>query len=610
MATAVVINKEDLPLGASTYTQMVTGDGGGNYVKAVTLTLTNRNPTPASVRVALTDDPNYVTNADFLEYDLQIFGNNTFERSGILVPDGYYLFVSSSVANVTATVWGIKEYVAGAVIASITVTNGGTGYDSANPPAVTIGMPGAMDAGEQTLCTRDLGYVVDAAKTDMAIGTNYNAVNTGIRFNYGIYTTSSDKVRVQSAINHTKASIQALASVTGAVETAIVNAYTEIIDVMDNGISTASTITWPDFNTSRADWTDRKNAGAQLQANKDFMAADVNAWVTNNYTAHFNTYSEAKCTRDSKYLVNAMTYDLLYGGTTAITVMAKSFFDGGISQLTTASEQAVVAAAYNHLASIASDIVQEITVTPQTNNSLTQDKTGTAATADEGTICSDLMQIVEDAITADTASGIPAAVAVDVSSSSNTTPHTDITNDQATIIANAVASVAAGAAGGGQATATATVEGGVVTAIMVTNPGALYAPGTPPDVTIAAPSSGTTATATAVLGGQGLHLPTSFALTSGNVNKQMVFGDGGGQYAKIITLNICNRNKMPVKFRAALTNVQNTIADADYIEYDTTVFGRNAFERTGIMVPDGYYMYVSCDTDNVTAMAYGIKEQV
>ena len=40
------------------------------------------------------------------------------------------------------------------------------------------------------------------------------------------------------------------------------------------------------------------------------------------------------------------------------------------------------------------------------------------------------------------------------------------------------------------------------------------------------------------------------------------------------------------------------------------VFGRNAFERTGIIVPDGYYLYVSCDTDNVTATAYGIKEQV
>ena len=43
MATAVVINKEDLPAGPVTYTELVKGDGGGNYVKAVTITVCNRN---------------------------------------------------------------------------------------------------------------------------------------------------------------------------------------------------------------------------------------------------------------------------------------------------------------------------------------------------------------------------------------------------------------------------------------------------------------------------------------------------------------------------------------------------------------------------------------
>ena len=48
---------------------------------------------------------------------------------------------------------------------------------------------------------------------------------------------------------------------------------------MDNGKSSADALTFPDFNTGRSDWTDRKNGGSQLQANKDFIAADVNAWV-------------------------------------------------------------------------------------------------------------------------------------------------------------------------------------------------------------------------------------------------------------------------------------------------------------------------------------------
>ena len=304
---------------------------------------------------------------------------------------------------------------------------------------------GAMTQAEQDLCTRDLGYVVDAAKYDMAIGTNWMAVNTGIRFNQALYAVSSDKVRVQEAIDHSEAAVIALTNVTGAAETAIVAAYAEIKDLIDNGVGNADVLTFPDFNIGRADWTDRKNGGSQLQLNKDFIASDVNGWVTTNYSTHFSTYDSAKCTRDSGYLVDALTYDLMYGGTSATTLMAKAFFDGGISQLTTAVERNVTVLAYQHMASVVNDIVQETAVTPQTGNSETQDVSGTAATVDEGTICQDLMQIIEDAITANSSAGIPAATYPDVATSTHITPYTDIGTDQVTIIAAAVASVASSA---------------------------------------------------------------------------------------------------------------------------------------------------------------------
>ena len=163
-------------------------------------------------------------------------------------------------------------------------------------------------------------------------------------------------------------------------------------------MASANALVLPDFNVGRADWTHRKNAGAQIQANKDFISADVNAWVTSNYSTHFKTYAEAKCTRDSGLILDAMTYDVMYGGDAMMTYMAKSFFDAGVSQLTTATERTVVALAYNHLASIVSDIVQEITVTAQSGNTETQDRSGTGANAAIGTLCQDLMQLVEDAI--------------------------------------------------------------------------------------------------------------------------------------------------------------------------------------------------------------------
>jgi hypothetical protein len=307
------------------------------------------------------------------------------------------------------------------------------------------GYIGALTQAEQDLCTRDLGFVVDAAKYDMAIGTNYMSVISGIRFNQALYAVSSDKARVQEAIDHSETAIKALTNVSGAAETAIIAAYAEIVDIMDNGISSADVLTYPDFNIGRSDWSDRKNGGAQLQANTNFIAADVNGWVTTNYSTHFSTYDSAKCTRDSGYLVDAVTYDLMYGGTSATTIMAKSFFDAGVSQLTTPTERNVTVLAYQHMASVVNDIVQETAVTPQTGNTVTQDVSGTAATAAEGTICQDLMQIIEDAITANSSAGIPAATYPDVATSTHITPYTDITTDQTTIIAAAVASVASSA---------------------------------------------------------------------------------------------------------------------------------------------------------------------
>ena len=304
---------------------------------------------------------------------------------------------------------------------------------------------GAMTQAEQDLCTRDLEYVINAAKYDMAMATNYMSVITGIRFNHALYAVSSDKVRVQEAVDHSEASIQALTNVTGAAQTAIVAAYAEIKDIMDNGIGNADTPTFPDFNTGRSDWTDRKNGGAQLQANKDFISEDVNKWVSVNHSSHFNTYDEAKCTRDTGYLLDAITYDLMYGGTSATTIMAKAFFDGGISQLTTPTERNVTVQAYQHLALIADDVVQETAVTPQTGNNEVQDTSGTAATQAEGTIVQDLMQIIEDAINANSASGVPAATYPDVATSTHITPFTDIGTDQTTIIAAAVGSVASSA---------------------------------------------------------------------------------------------------------------------------------------------------------------------
>ncbi len=71
------------------------------------VSITNRNTTPVSIRLALaaTSTPNL---QDYLEYDTSIIANGVFERTGLVAQAGLNVVVYSSVANVGCTVYGIE----------------------------------------------------------------------------------------------------------------------------------------------------------------------------------------------------------------------------------------------------------------------------------------------------------------------------------------------------------------------------------------------------------------------------------------------------------------------------------------------------------------------
>lgn len=73
----------------------------------VTLSITNRNSQTRAVRVALTDQAS-PADADYIEYDTELLGNGTLERTGIVLQAGYKVFVRSNSTEVTAVVYGLE----------------------------------------------------------------------------------------------------------------------------------------------------------------------------------------------------------------------------------------------------------------------------------------------------------------------------------------------------------------------------------------------------------------------------------------------------------------------------------------------------------------------
>ena len=265
-------------------------------------------------------------------------------------------------------------------------------------------------------CRRDLTNILTDVAYDVAFGTNYNSVYNGIAYQRGnsSYLQNNQKKETIGAIRHAR-NLMADEITDSAATTSFVNGMNEIVDIIRNGTlsatepgdGVANTLVFP--NPAGAD-QNRIDAKNLLIANRDFIKADVRQYVENTYNNPPGSfiYNSAKCERDVGYIVDALTYDILYGGTAATTRVAESYFVDGTTQIYGQSAETV--AAYAHASSIMQQIIQEQTVTAQGGHSELQTTLGSPATATEAAEINAKVTIITDAITAGNLDSLPAAV--------------------------------------------------------------------------------------------------------------------------------------------------------------------------------------------------------
>jgi len=249
----------------------------------------------------------------------------------------------------------------------------------------------AFDQVKVDKCERDIGYIVDGVALDIALGTNYNARFLGIAETNSIDISSV----VIQAIQDAQAAIKELPEITTEIAVLVDAFFDEIYNIIENNREAASALVLTNPTGGSAD---RIAAKDKLLANKDFLIAEVNAYVEQTFAP--TDHDVSKCSRDLKYAIEGFAYDILYGGNQA-TYDGASFFlysyaNGTFGIIPSHIEQTV--AAYERLRDIVGDVVQGIAVTPSTGNTVPQVTTGNNATSTEATLLVELADIIVDTI--------------------------------------------------------------------------------------------------------------------------------------------------------------------------------------------------------------------
>lgn len=231
-------------------------------------------------------------------------------------------------------------------------------------------------------CFRDILLINEAIAYDVLFNSNFRSIQAALAY---YRANASDVVTTQKADTLLALARQktTLGSYLSGTSLTRANAlFDEIIDIITNGAESANAFVLTDPTSYDTGYF---NARRLLVANKTFIQDEIDAWIAvqvagniSPFTTGF-TYNSAACRRDVGYIVDALRYDLTYGGNLETYNAAIAYFVGTTAQYGT-NEKLATVAAYQRLKTILADILQGVEITKSSGNTSTQDTSGTAGT--------------------------------------------------------------------------------------------------------------------------------------------------------------------------------------------------------------------------------------
>ena len=256
----------------------------------------------------------------------------------------------------------------------------------------------------ENVCKRDIVTIVNAVLDDIIFDTNYRSLISGIAYtrSYSSNVTISQKKQTITALNIARDLIKEY-TINDIIKLKIDNNFKIITDIIEDNGDYASPELY--FSNPLNIDINQINAARLLEKNKPFLIAEIMAWINyqiENDIGIFADFSldniqKIKCSRDTGYFIDALIYDLLYGGNSQCVSAANAYFLGTNSYISNQESQTV--AVYTYLRSIISNIVQGILIIPTTgNNDVMQYTIGPKGSNEYGILLQNLLTDITNII--------------------------------------------------------------------------------------------------------------------------------------------------------------------------------------------------------------------
>ena len=361
--------------------------------------IVSHNPATATVVMTLNSDTPFLPTASYSNSTLNANIGNIIEALNYdMVINSKAVMTGSSISGTTLTVGTLSS---GTIFAGMLLTSaGGT---VAAGTYITANISGSGNGSTWSVNT---SQTVSSVTITGTLYSNYATVKNSIYYTFskeGV-TGLAQQILTQS-ISYAGSQLNAL-GISDLNKTSINNNILLINNVIQNAIVDSSiqntsipTIHYPIPNGSTSS-SDNVKAANILQANRQFLQNEISAYIASyTNTSSISGYSALKSQRDIGFVVDAMTYDLLYGGNSSIYDVAKTFWVSGVSVL--GASLATCLASYTRLTSILPNLIANTTITVTTGNPIKQvtSLSTPSSPSTQSTVLTNLVAVLVDYMT-------------------------------------------------------------------------------------------------------------------------------------------------------------------------------------------------------------------